>query len=427
MKINNSKKMAKDYKKYFFSGVEIIPNIIKKGKGSFIWDIDGNKILDLNAGQFCSIFGHSWSPLGKIVNEQLIKICHTSTQVVTPEVLKAAKNVSEICGNMNGKVLFLSTGSEAVECALRFAKHIKKKSGFVCFDNGYHGLTLGSQSVTFGGKWAFPKVNFIDSITPPVFHELEENDRQKAIIKSLKKLERIFKNKGKNIAGFIMEAVISVGGMNFLTQEYCEGIYKLCKKYNIFLIYDECQTGFGRTGKWFSYQHFNLIPDILVSAKGMGIGFPVSMIVFKNSIINSKNIEINHYSSHQNDPLSAVIVSKVIDEIKNNKLLDHVKNTGKYFLLRLTELSKKYKFIKNPRGMGLMLGFDIFKEGLASYRELGNQFLKDLLSEGILLQSTSQGRTYRLLPNYYVSRPEINFLMDKLEVVIKKLEYKNVK
>lgn len=422
MIIKNSKKIAKDYKKYLFTGVGTIPNIIKEGKGSFIWDIDSNKILDLNAGQFCSIFGHSWSPLRKTVNEQLKKICHTSTQVVTPEVLKAVKDVSKICENMNGKVLFLSTGSEAVECALRFAKHIKQKSGFVCFDNGYHGLTLGSQSVTFGGKWASPKINFINSITPPVFHKLEEDDRQKAIIKSLKKLENIFKKKGKNIAGFIMEPVISVGGMNFLTQEYCEGIYKLCKKYNIFLIYDECQTGFGRTGKWFSYQHYNLIPDILVSAKGMGMGFPVSMVVFKNSIINSKKIEINHYSSHQNDPLSAVIVSKVIEEIKNNKLLDRVENTGKYLLLKLRGLSKKYKFIKDPRGMGLMLGFDIFKKGLVSYRELGNEFLKDLLSEGVLLQSTSQGRTYRLLPNYYVSKSEIDFLMKGLEVVIKKLE-----
>jgi 4-aminobutyrate aminotransferase-like enzyme len=175
MIVSNSNKMARNYEKYLFSGIETIPNIINKGKGSFIWDVDGNKILDLNAGQFCSIFGHSWPPLRKVVDKQLNKICHTSTQVVTPEVLIASKKVSKICKNMNGKVIFLSTGSEAVECALRFAKHIKHKSGFVCFDNGYHGLTLGSQSVTFGGKWAFPEINSIDFITAPVFHRSEEH------------------------------------------------------------------------------------------------------------------------------------------------------------------------------------------------------------------------------------------------------------
>jgi len=418
-----SKQLIEDYGNYFFGGIDLVPNVIKEGKGSFVWDIDNNKILDLNAGQFCSIFGHSWSPLNKIVDKQLKKITHTSTQVITPEVLRAARAVSNICDQMEGKVLFLSTGSEAVECALRFAKYIKKKSGFVCFDNGYHGLTLGSQSVTFGGKWAFPKINDIDSITPPVFHELKKTDQQKAIENCLIELEKIFKRKGQNIAGFIMEPVISVGGMNFLTKEYCEGIYKLCKKYNIFLIYDECQTGFGRTGKWFAYQHYNLAPDILISAKGMGAGFPVSMVVFRNSIINSRNIEISQYSSHQNDPLSAVIVSMVIDKINRNNLLDRMKNVGEYFLSKLIGLSKKSDFIKNPRGVGLMLGFDIYKEGLTSYRELGKQFLKDLLDEGVLLQSTSQGRTYRLLPNYYVSKQEIDFFINKLEIVISKKGY----
>lgn len=407
-------------KKYLFNSKELLPRVIQKGSGSYLWDIDNHKILDLNAGQFCSIFGNSQANINTVMQRQVQKILHTSTQMITPEVLIAAQKMASICQKMNGKVIFLSTGSEAVECALRFTKHIKNKEGFICFDTGYHGLTLGSQSVTFGGMWAKPKIDSIYIINVPIFHKKSKDKSSVLIKKSIQEIDHLIKTNKDKIAGLIMEPVISIGGMNFLPKEYCEAVYKLCKKYKILLIYDECQTGMGRTGKWFCYQHYNIIPDILVTAKGLGAGFPVSAVIFNGSVIDEDKIKISQYSSHQNDPLSAVIVSEVIKVINQNNLLTSIKDKGEYFLLKLNQLSRKHQFIKYPRGKGLMLGFNIYQKGIKSYRAIGKQFTDDLLKEGVLLQSTCQGEVYRILPNYFISKFDIDYFIKKLELVIKK-------
>lgn len=421
----NTKKTDAFLKKHghaLFTGVQPVHNVIKSGKGSFITDLDGNQILDLNAGQFCSIFGHSWSKLGTVIQNQLKEISHTGTNTVADTVYEAAERISNLCEGMSGKVMFLSTGAEAIECALRFAKGVKKRNGFLCFENGYHGLSLGAQSVTFGGSWALPQVTDIFSIASPRFHLLFKSETQIAIQNSLHELESILKKHHQTIAGFIMEPIISVGGMIYLPKEYCEGIYKLCKKYDVLLVYDECQTGIGRTGKWFCYQHTDVIPDILVSAKGIGAGFPVSFVVFNSTSVDMTTTPLNHFSSHQNDPISAAIATGVIDEIENRNLLSKVEASGKEILDMLTNLSNKYSFIRNPRGMGLMLGFDIFKPNLESYVELGKDFSQSLLENGVLLQSTQHGKTFRLLPNYLISKSEAKLFISTLEKVIKKFE-----
>lgn len=422
MRKSKSKEISQRYNKYLFATKELIPNVIKRGKGSYVWDLDENKILDLNAGQFCSIFGHAYSEMKQIISEQIDKIVHTSTRVITPEVLVAAEKVSGICSRMNGKVIFLSTGSEAVECALRFAKHIKSKKGIICLETGYHGLTLGSQSVTYGGRWAVPEVDSVKSIPVPIFHEMDKKSSMNSVKTILHDLEEFLKTHKDNFAALIMEPIVSVGGMTILSKEYCEGIYRLCKKYEILLIYDECQTGLGRTGKWFNFQHYNIIPDILIAAKGLGDGFPVSMVVFNADTIDEGQIGILQYSSHQNDPLSGVIVTKVIEVIREKKLFDRINSSGKYLLSKLEYLDATYDFIKYPRGTGLMIGFDIYKLGIQDYRKLGNQFSKDMLDNGVMMQSTCQGRVYRLLPNYFVSKSEIDFFVTVLESVVQKYE-----
>lgn len=415
-----SQKLIEKYGEYLFTGVELLPNIVESGKGSFITDVDGNKILDLNAGQFCSIFGHSWPKLDKIFKAQSKKIIHTGTNTISSELFYAGKQISTICEGMQAKTIFLSTGAEAVECALRFAKGVKKKNGFACFANGYHGLSLGSQSVTFGGLWSLPKVEMIYSVNPPSFHEIKAEEIKQVIDKSLAEVETIFQSHAQDIAGFIMEPIISVGGMIYLPNAYAEGIYHLCQKYGILLVYDECQTGIGRTGKWFAYQHSQVVPDIIIVAKALGAGTPVSAVIFNAKTVSFNQTSLNHFSSHQNDPLSAAISMAVIEEISQQNLLVKITKKGDYFLKKLELLSKKYDFIKNPRGLGLMLSFDIFRPNLQSYIELGKEMSKDLLDKGIMLQSTSHGKTYRLLPNYLVKIKEIDFFIEQLEQTIRK-------
>ena len=158
--VKNIKKSLELYegnKNNLFVATQYVEPIISHGKGSHVWDIDGNKYLDLNSGQFCVSFGHDYEPLNKIIFEQISKIYHTNIATLTPEVFEAANKVAEINSGSLNKTIFLSTGSEANECALRYAKFISGKEKIVSLEKGYHGLTLATQSATMGGLWAKPR------------------------------------------------------------------------------------------------------------------------------------------------------------------------------------------------------------------------------------------------------------------------------
>ncbi|HYF84137.1 MAG TPA: aspartate aminotransferase family protein [Clostridia bacterium] len=418
---NNSIELFKEYKDYLFPATDFLPRIIDRSEGSYVYDVDGNKILDLNAGQFCSILGHNNEGLKKIINLQMDKIYHTSTAVISPEVLIAAKKVSDICYGLKGKVLFLSTGSEAVECALRYAKHITKKDGVICFDRAYHGLSLGSQSVTYGGIWSLPRISNVYSVTTPDLHE-KSGDYEKIIETYVNEVSQIVSKFSNEIAAFIAEPIVSVGGMIFPPKEYFKQVYEICKKNNIIFIFDESQTGFGRTGKWFGYQSFDFTPDIIVGSKGMGLGYPVSMVLFNDEILMNTKISISHFSSHQNDPLAAALVSYVIDYINENNLLNRVTQYGQKLLTKLINLSEKCTLIKNPRGLGLMIGFDVYKDGWSEYKEKSKDLITRLLDYGIMLQSSNQFKTYRLLPNYLITDEEIDYFINGLEKALREME-----
>ncbi len=406
---------------HVFNCIERSPMVLTRAKGAYVWDTNDTKYLDLNAGQFCAVLGHTPKSIQKVAARQLKSIAHTSTRTITPAVQQAAEAIWSICPEMKPQSLFLSTGSEAIEAALRYAKHLTGKSEMICFDNGYHGLSLGSQSVTYGGAWATPMVAGVHSITAPIFHELSPGAAKKETTQKLNELEQLLINHADTIAGLIMEPIISVGGMNFLSKEYCQGIARLCRKYGVLLLYDECQTGVGRTGTWFAYQQLGVVPDILITAKALGAGFPVSLVAFAQSVIDQADITINHFSSHQNDPLPCAVVVAVVAEIQQKKLLARVTRIGAYFLDQLEQLSTRNPLLRYPRGQGLMLGFDLHQDGLTSYRELGAQFGAQLTKAGMLLQSTSQGKTYRILPSYYLTKREIDWSIKTLESALRHL------
>lgn len=402
--------LSKDFRKYLFEATCYCDPIIINGEGSFVWDTDGNKYLDLNAGQFCLCLGHNNKEFNKIVSEQLNKIYHTNTATLTPEIFEAAKLMSFINNDLITKTMFLSTGSEANEAAIRYAKFYSKKNGVLSIDKGYHGLTLGSQGATMGGKWALPFVPSTYSVTTPDYYHCDKSISQEEFIQScIYELQSCIEKHYNEIGVMIIEPIIGVGGMVEIPYEYLQAARKLCSEYNIVLIFDECQCGFGRSGSWFVYQKANVIPDILVTAKAMGQGFPVSAITMKESIANKVENKLTHFSSHQNDPLAAVVVTYVINEIINKDLLRSNQEKGAYLLKTINEISSKTEILINPRGFGLMAAFDIDDTVITDYRKFSMLFSKELEKEGVLIQAIRQGRTFRVMPNYLVANSEIDF------------------
>lgn len=390
--------------------IPVIPfheQIIAYGTGSYIFDDAGKRYLDLNSGQFCTILGHSNVELVYAVGEISKTIVHTSSGMVSETVIKAAQKLNEISGRMDAYSILLSTGAEAVEFAIRYAKHLTGREGLVCFEIGYHGLTLGTQGITFGGRYACPKVSSVFSV--PVPNETNKD----YCIDYFEKV--IIQNKGI-LAAVIMEPIVSVGGMLYPSADYFAAVRDICDKYNILLIFDESQTGFGRTGSWFYYQELNVLPDIVVCSKGIGMGYPVSAVLFSGRL-REREITMTHYSSHQNDPFAAGIVAFGIDYIKKNGLLQSNQEKGKLFLGKLEKLCGVCEWYQHARGHGMMLGLDLYLPGIRNYRLVYKKLYEQAASMGVLLQSTDGGRVLRFLPDYLLTSEDMDMCVDVLERV----------
>jgi 4-aminobutyrate aminotransferase-like enzyme len=392
---------------YILPATKFIEPVLQRGEGSYVWDVDGNKYLDLNGGQFCLCFGHAYPALTEAVIKQMGNIIHTNTNTISSIVFDALQELIEINNEVFKAGILLSTGAEAVEFALRFSKSIKKSNKMIYLNEGYHGSSLGAQSVSSYGKWAFPTVDETFGVSVP--------RTTSEIGPCVEKIEQIFRENPKEIAALIMEPILGAGGMIFPSADFLKKVRELCDKYKAILIFDECQTGFGRTGSWFCYQKYNVSPDILVFAKAGGAGMPVSGVLFVENLAEEmRSGNLTHFASHQNDPLSAAITLFVIEEIKKKNILEKVGNSGEIFLDKITEISTQSDVIVNPRGVGLMIAFDINEDLFDREKNPGHELMNKLLSRGIIIQCINRGRTFRIIPNFLISTEEIDFFIEKL-------------
>jgi 4-aminobutyrate aminotransferase-like enzyme len=418
MEMANNRRLLDEYSKYILPVLNFRNIVISKGEGSYVWDSDQNKYLDLNSGQFCAIFGHSNKGLANLVQEIMMNIQDTDTSTLSEDVLYAAKKMHEIAEGMNGRVLFLSTGAEANECCLRYAKHLKEKDGIVAFDLGYHGLTHGTAAYSMSRTRIRPTLNYSYVVTAPRAYAAEQLSEAEIDV-YVDEFESVVSKNIDHIAAAIFEPIISGGGLYFPPKYYFKKIREICNKYDIFLIFDECQTGFGRTGTWFYYQQLECVPDFLVCAKAMGLGLPVSCVVANGNTITNDLFVLQHYSSHQNEPFAARIVSYAIDTIRSADMMRNNIELGKYLFEVLCELSQKHKLIADPRGVGLMTGFNLCIDGVDDYKTIGDDFIARALKNGLILQHCNNGRTIRLLPNYLISVADIDYLNEMLNKTLK--------
>ena len=393
--------------------IPVIPfeeNIMVNGRGSFLYDANGKRYLDLNSGQFCAVLGHSNREIIKEIENSAGHLCHTASNIISDSVVSCAENLHRISGAMKAYSITLSTGSEAVEFALRFAKHIKGRESVICFDKGYHGLTLGSQSVTFSGRYSRPLVKGVASIGIPNVGQWE---------KSVRELRELLET--RMYACVLLEPIVSVGGMIFPEAEFFKEVRLLCNEYDTLLIFDESQTGFGRTGNWFAYQTLDVVPDMAVLAKGIGLGFPVSAVLFHEKLIpQDAGYGMTHYSSHQNDPFSANVVNVGIRYMEKMGLLERIQKTGRYFLTRLNELEKKNEHIVHTRGCGLMMGGELDYD-VSDYRPVYHRLYRRMMDKGVIIQGTDGGHTLRFLPDYMITETEIDFAVEKLDEALNEM------
>lgn len=404
---------------HVFPLMPFLDNVIVRSEGSYLIDQDGNRILDLAAGQFCTVLGHNHPAFIERLVAELKYNLHTGSQYLAERVFEALRAVAEVTPNGLDKIALFSTGTEANEFALRVAKAYTGRTGVIGFDRGYYGISQATRSlssISDGHIDLSPKV-------PGTMHIVAPNCSRCPLGRTYPECDigcldlsmRMIGSNRETVAAIIVETVVSAGGMIFPQREYFARLREIADDLDALLIVDEAQTGFGRCGAWFDCQHLDLRPDILVFSKTSGNGYPSSGVAVSERIVDKLLDQgFFHLSSHQNDPLTAAAVLAVIDIIRSEQLLDAARNTGTYFLDGLRSLQSRHSCVWGARGRGLMLAFDLVadRDSMRPDPKALISFVLGCQARGVHLTHTYYEGALRIIPALTISRQDIDFALN---------------
>ena len=356
---------------YVPKGVFQIASIfISKGKGALIEDVDGNEYLDFTAGICVLNTGHCNDKVVSAIKKQADKHLHTCFHVLMYEsYVRLAKKLTEITpGNFPKQVLLTNSGAEAVENSVKIARRYTHRYGVIAFEHAFHGRTsiaMGLTSQVRYYKYGFgpfdPGIQrFPYAYTYRVPFDTTDADYGRYCVG---RIEDSFKTymPAEEIAAIIVEPVLGEGGYVVPPVEFLKGLRRICDDYGILFIADEIQSGMGRTGKMWAIEHFDVVPDILLSAKSLGGGLVLSATVGRRDIMDSVDIG-GVGGTFGGNPLSCVAALKTIEVIEQDKLLDRAVNLGRIAKGRLDGMKEKYDIIGDVRGLGSMIGIEFVKD-----------------------------------------------------------------
>lgn len=338
---------AKEYmdlgEEYVIHTYNRFPIVIEKAEGVYVTDVEGKKYLDFASGIAVSSLGYSNEEYKDALKEQIDKIMHTSNLFYNVPSVFAAEKVVKATGLK--KCFFTNSGAEAIEGALKTAKrYAYDKNGageyeVIAMHHSFHGRTMGALALTGNANYQEPFGPMIPGIKYAEFNNLD----------SVKKLVN------DKTCAVILEAVQGEGGIYPATKEFMEGIRQICDENDILMICDEIQCGMGRTGKMFAYQHYNVLPDLVTSAKALGCGIPVGVFVAGEKCCESL-VPGDHGTTYGGNPLATVAVNKVFELFEKENILAHVNEVSEYFEEQLEQLVEEYDNVTARRGKGLMQG-----------------------------------------------------------------------
>ena len=373
--------------------------VFEKGSGTRILDVEGVEYIDFVSGIAVNCLGHCHPAISKTLTEQSQKLMHISNLYWTPTQMDLAEKLVQYSDH--DKVFFCNSGTEAIEFALKIARKYGKVNGnedkteIIYFNNSFHGRTMGALSVT--GQEKYQK-----DFTPliPDTKAIEFNN-----------IELLRKTVTKKTCAIILEPIQGEGGIIKADIEFLEEARKLCDQLDALLIFDEVQCGVGRLGTLFAYQSFDVIPDIICMAKGLGGGFPIGAPL-TNERAASVVVPGDHGCTFGGNPLACSVALTVIKELIENRVLEQSIKSSQYLIEQLNKLKNQYPMIKNIQGMGLLLGLKM----------QGNpKALIDLcFKKGLLLVGAGQN-IVRLLPPLNVNKIDLDAMLNILEYALKEL------
>lgn len=376
---------------YIIPSYNRIPLSLIKGKGAYLWDVNNKKYLDFVSGLAVTNLGHCHPEVVKAAQEQAKRLFHTSNLYYTEPQTRLAEVLSK--NSLGGKVFFCNSGAEANEAAIKLARKFGRGSRYeiITMKNSFHGRTIATITATGQSKFQ----NGFEPLIPG-FRYVQLND-----------LEQVSSSITPATVAIMVEPIQGEGGVNIASLEYLERLREICNQHQILLIFDEVQTGIGRTGKLFAYQHTRIEPDIMTLAKALGNGLPIGAMVTRPEIANILSPG-THASTFGGNPIACAVALTVMKVITQKDLLEHVRQMGDYLFEKLSNLKIKYPFIKDIRGKGLMIGIELDLEGTKIVSECQNL--------GLLINCTMTS-VLRLLPPLTITICEIDKALEILEKV----------
>ncbi len=374
-----------------------LPIIAEKAKGMYMWDSTGKKYLDMLAGIAVCNTGHCHPKVVKAIQDQAARLIHVSNFFYIEPQAKLIKKLVSAAGL--DRAFFCNSGAEANEGAIKFIRNYaakkNKKGPIVSFTGSFHGRTIANLAM---GKETYQK-GF--EPLPEGFHRLEYNN--------LEMLTDYVKN--TKPIGFVIEIIQGEGGINVVNEGFIHKVAEICKEHDILLAIDEIQAGFGRTGKYFAYQHFNIRPDIVTCAKGMGSGVPIGAVITNQKVSDTLQ-NGQHGTTFGGNPMVCAAAFATMEVIEEEKLLENASLMGEYFKEQLTKTLGDHPAVKEIRGKGLMLGVALHIEG------------KDIVTEMLdnsLIGNCASGTVMRFVPPLIINKEEIDECVDIFKNALEKV------
>jgi acetylornithine/N-succinyldiaminopimelate aminotransferase len=380
------------YSKYVIANYKRLPRVIVKGEGCYLYDADGNKILDMFPGWAVSGIGHCHPKVVDAIRKQAGELLHIDNTFYSEQQGQLAKLLSE--RGFGGKCFFCNSGAEANEGALKLARLATAdgKYKFITAEGSFHGRTFATVTATAQPKY---HEGFLPLL--PGFVYVPYND--------IAALEKAFTDE---VCAVMIEPIQGEGGINVATKEYVEAIRQLCDEKGAVMILDEVQTGMGRTGKWFAYQYHDVEPDIMTMAKALGGGVAIGAMMAKEELA-AKLVPGKHASTFGGNCIACAAGIAVVEAIEEDNLIENAVKMGEYAKEKLEQLGEKYDIIKEVRGKGLMIGVQLSSPGA--------EIVDKCLARGLRINCTNN-TVLRFMPAMIVTKEQIDEAINILDSVM---------
>src|SRR4030066_955087 len=368
------------------------PVVLTRGKGASVWDINGKEYVDCTGSYGVALLGHSHPRIVDAVRKQAEKLISCHSGFYNDKRTEFLQKLISITPKGLDKAFLSNSGAESVECAIKLARKFSGKPEIIAMMGAFHGKTMGALSATWDKKYREP----FQPLVPEFKHVPPDN------------LEKVREAVTEKTAAIIAEPIRGESGIRVPSDDFLPGLREICDEKGVLLILDEVQTGFGRTGKIFACEHWNIVPDILCVAKSVAGGLPLGVTIAKEDVMSSLKLG-EHTTTFGGNPLVCAAACAAIDILIEEKLVERAATLGAYFKEKLVNLQVKHKVVREVRGLGLMLGMELRFDIL--------QIILQALDKGVLILDAGRN-VLRFLPPLVIEKEQIDKVVAILDTIL---------